>query len=110
MRSRYIETAADQHDREADRGLDDGEQAAGEPERAVRGVDEPVPGVHVGGLDLCASSAVAKSRREQVRRPPLGVSARQAALERAQLADHVHAGGGIHGPGIIAGDVSAALG
>ena len=70
---------------------DDRHEAAGEAERAVGGVDEPEPGVHVGGLDLCAAPAVAKPRREPVRRPPLGVGSGQPALERAQLADHFHA-------------------
>ena len=91
-----------EHDREADRGLEGGQQAAREPERAVPGVNEPVAGVDVRGLDLGAPPAVAQASREPVRRPPLGVRARRPVLERAQLADHLYSRRGIHERGIIA--------
>ena len=50
-----METAVASTHREARRGADDRHQAAGEPEQAVRCVDERELGVHVGGLDLGAS-------------------------------------------------------
>ena len=75
----------------------------------MRGVDERRLRVDVGGLDLDAPAAVAQPLGEPVRRPPLGVGAGQPALERAQLADHVHAAGGVHGRGIIAARVDSAL-
>ena len=66
-------------------------------------------GMDVGRLDLRRAPGVAKPRREPVARSPLGVGPGQPALERAQLADHLQAGGGVHGRGIIPAGVASAL-
>ena len=93
----------DQHHREADGRGEDGDEAAGEAEGAVQRLDEPVLRVHVDGLHHDAAAAIADALREPVGGTALGVGTGAPALERTELVDDFHAGGGVHERGIIAG-------
>ena len=93
----------EQDEREAERRDADRDEAAGEPDRAVEGVDEPELGVDVGGLDFDLATLLTQPLGEPIGSAALGVRSRQPALERAQLADDFHAVGRVHGRDYLCG-------
>ena len=66
-------------------------------------MDEPVTRMDVGGLDLDPAAESPQALGEAVRGAALGVGAGEPALERAQLANDLHAPLRVHERGIISG-------
>ena len=72
------------------------------PSRQWSAWTSAVLGMDVDRLDLGPAAEPAQPLGEPVRGPALGVGPGQPALERAQLANDLHAPRGVHERGIIA--------
>ena len=99
MRSRYIDVAASRTSAKPDRKLDR-QQAAGEARSGPRRRGRSAAGR--GSARSRAPAGVPKALGHAIGGAPLRVGARQPPLERAQLANDLHAPVGLHERRIIA--------